>query len=193
MMNYIWPGIMLTAILFAALNGRLGEVSAAFFSGGEEAVQLFLTLLGLIALWNGIMKIAQKSGVTKAISKAFSPALKYIFKEDPNSPASQAMSMNIAANILGLGNAALPMGLKAMEEMQKHNIKKDTASNKMIMFVVLNTASVQLIPTTVAFIRARHGSKAPMEIIPAVWVTSVCALLVGLIMAYLLGRRKDIK
>lgn len=187
MMNYIWPCLILISVLFGLLNGRTAEVSDAFFSGAADAVQLFLTLLGMIALWSGIMKIADHIGLTKALSRLFSPVLKRLFPGvEEDSPASRSISMNVAANMLGLGNAALPLGLAAMKEMQKKNINKSVATNDMVTFVVMNTASVQLIPTTVAVLRAKYGSLAPMGILPAVWVTTVCAMAAGLIVAKLL-------
>lgn len=188
MMNYIWPCLILISVLFGLLNGRAAEVSDAFFSGAADGVQLFITLLGMIILWSGIMKIAENIGLTKALSRLFSPVLRRLFPGvDADSPASRAISMNVAANMLGLGNAALPLGLSAMKEMQRQNKNKNVATNDMVMFVVMNTASVQLIPTTVAMLRAKYGSAAPMEILPAVWVTTVCAMAAGLIVAKLLS------
>jgi len=190
MMNYIWAGIMLIAILFGLLNGRISEVSSAVLSGGSEAVQLALVLLGAMAFWSGLMKIADQAGITKMLSRLFYPIVRLLFKTGKDSPATKAITMNITANLLGLGNAATPFGLQAMKEMEKENKNKGTASNAMAMFVVLNTASVQLIPTTIAVLRAKHGAQNPMDIMPAVWLTSIAALIVGVMMAKVLERRR---
>lgn len=190
MLNLLWPCLILASILFGLLNGRVPELTNAFFAGAADGVQLFLTLLGMIALWNGIMKVAEAAGVTKALCRLFAPVVRRLFPgNDPEGPAARAISMNIAANMLGLGNAALPMGLAAMREMQKHNRDKLTATRDMVTFVVMNTASVQLIPATVAMLRAKYGSAAPMEILPAVWLVTACSMAAGLCAAKVLGRK----
>ena len=136
------------------------------------------------------MKIAVESGFTTLISKLFSPLLRPLFpKLDKDSPAFQSITMNISANLLGLGNAATPFGLKAMEHLHTLNDKGDTASNEMVIFVVMNTASLQLLPTTLATLRQSYGSTAPFEIIVPVWLSSICSLAVALICAYTLNKR----
>lgn len=130
------------------------------------------------------MRIAEKAGITDALSELFKPLLKHIFKGlDLNGGAFRAICMNITANLLGLGNAATPLGLEAMRRLELEERPGDTTSRNMIMFVVLNTASITLIPTTAASLRIRHGSTAPMEILPCVLITSACALAAGLISA----------
>ena len=191
MLNYIWAGMMLLSILFGCTNGRIDMVSDAMFSGASRALELFVVLFGMMVLWNGLMNVAKEGGVTNAISKILSPLLKLAFpKMRMSSPAAQAMSMNVAANMLGLGNAATPLGLKAMQELQKENKGSETASNDMITFVVLNSVSVQIIPTGMAAIRAKMGAQNPMDVMPAVWIASIVSVVTGVGLALILNRWK---
>lgn len=188
MLNWLWAGIMIVALAAGAVNGRLGEVTNALLSGGGEAIKLSLTLGGAMCLWGGMMRIAEKGGLTELLSKALSPLMRLLFpKLKPDGPACRAILMNMAANFLGLGNAATPFGLKAMNELEKENPIPGTASNSMVVFVVLNTASIQLIPTTVATLRLQYGSAQPMRILPAVWAASFLTALAAVLMAKLLG------
>lgn len=188
MLNWLWAGIMIVALAAGAVNGRLGEVTNALLSGGGEAIKLSLTLGGAMCLWGGMMRIAEKGGLTELLSKALSPLMRLLFpKLKPDGPACRAILMNMAANFLGLGNAATPFGLKAMNELEKENPIPGTASNSMVVFVVLNTASIQLIPTTVATLRLQYGSVQPMRILPAVWAASFLTALAAVLMAKLLG------
>lgn len=190
MLNYIWAGLMLVSIVFGICTGRISQVSDAVFNGAGNAVELFLTLLGVITLWSGLMKIAEKSGLTGYFAKVLSPLLRLLFPGlDPKDPAAHAISMNVSANLLGLGNAATPLGLMAMKELDKMNPQKGVASRHMATFVVLNTASLQLIPTTLAALRMKHGSANPMEIMPAVWMASIVSLIAGMIVCRLLEKR----
>ena len=180
---------MVLSVVFGICNGRMSEVSAAIMSGGGKAVELTLGLLGAMCFWGGIMNVADKAGVTARISRLISPITKRIFKGmDSKSASAKAISMNITANLLGLGNAATPLGLKAMREMQKENKTPERATKHMIFFVVLNTASIQLIPTTVAVLRGNYGAASPMDILPAVWVTSALSVATGILAAKLLSR-----
>lgn len=192
MMNYIWGAMMLISILCAAATGRMQQLSEAVLAGAGDAVQLVISLLGMMCLWTGLMKIADAGGLTGLLSRAFAPVMRRLFPQyRPESPAVRAICMNVTANLLGLGNAATPMGIAAMKEMEKDNPTPGTANNSMVMFVVINTASLQLLPTTMGVLRARYGSASPFDVVPAVWVTSVLALLTGIVMAKLLeGRRK---
>lgn len=157
-------------------------------SQAGSAVSLVLSLLGMMCLWSGLMKIAQESGLTDLLSKALSPITKRLFKGlNPRGEAVSAICMNMAANFLGLGNAATPLGIKAMCEMAKEEHTKTTATNNMAMFVVLNTAALQLIPTTIAVLRMQNGSAAPLDILPATWISSLTSITVGVIMARLLA------
>jgi spore maturation protein A len=173
-MNYIWYFLIVISIIFGAINGTLDEVAKAIFTGTETAVKIVLTLLGIMTFWLGIMKIAEKSGIVEFLSKLLKPVAKWIFSEIPeNSPIIGDVAMNFSANALGLANAATPMGIKAIEGMQKINKDKESASNSMCMLLSMNTAGFQLIPATVIAILAANGSTSPTEIIiPTLIVTS---------------------
>ena len=188
-MDYIWGGMILLSLVFGACNGRMQEVSDAVFSGAGQGVEVCIALLGAMCFWSGLMKIADRSGITIFIGRLCRPIIRVLFPTlGKNSPAAGAMSLNFAANILGLGNAATPLGLKAMKCLQAENPRKDVASDNMLMFVVINTASLQIIPTTVATLRVKYGSVNPLDIMPAVWIASIGALLVGVLLAKLLNK-----
>ncbi len=166
MLNYIWLGLMAIAIIVGALNGRLPEVTNAAFEYAQISVDIAIGLIGIMALWLGIMKIAEEAGLVKLLARAIRPISKRLFPEIPSDhPAIGAMVLNIAANWLGLSNAATPLGLKAMEELQKLNPTKDTATNAMATFLALNTGSITLIPATIIGVRVSLGSSNPTEII----------------------------
>jgi len=166
------------------MNNRITELSAAALKGATDAVELIFSIGGIMCLWSGFMRVAEKAGIIKKISKIISPVLRLLFPNlSDKSKAKEYISMNIAANFFGLGNAATPIGLKAMEELQKVNKTTNIASDEMITFVVINSASIQLIPSTIAAIRMAKGSTQPFDIMPAVWLTSISALLIGLITA----------
>lgn len=184
MMNYIWAGMMALSLIFAIVTGRTAELSQAVLTGAGDAIELLLGILGMLCFWSGMMEIAKRSGLTDILAKMFSPLLTLVFRDVPyNSPAMKYMSLNISANLLGLGNAATPFGIEAMKELKKLDPKSDRASDSMLLFVVMNTASIQLFPTTVAAYRATYGSSNPFDILPSVWITSVAALTVGIIIA----------
>lgn len=189
LLNYIWSFMMLISIFCAATTGRMEILSNSILSGAEEAVSLIISMLGMMSLWGGLMKIAESGGLTLFLSRIFAPILRFLFPQyDVNSPASNAICMNIIANFLGLGNAATPFGVMAMREMNKTNKNKSTVNNSMAMFVVINTASLQLIPTFLCVLRQKHNSQSPFGIIPALWITSVAALLVGVSTAKILEK-----
>lgn len=193
MLNWLWAGIMLAALIFGAINGKIEEVTSALLSGGGEAIKLSLTLGGAMCLWGGMMRIAEKGGLTTMLSRVFAPVMRILFPGlKADSPASRAMLMNMAANFLGLGNAATPLGIKAMQELEKSNPNPGTASPHMITFVVLNTASIQLIPTTVATLRLQYGSATPMSILPAVWIASFCTALIAVMASKIYGIRSQL-
>ena len=176
MLNKLWPFFLIISILYAILNGKIADLNNSIFDSAKSAVELTITLFGTLCLWNGIMQIAIKSNLANIICKALRPAIKFLFpKIKIGSKVEQEISMNITANILGLGNAATPLGLKAMKSMQKENPKKDTLSDSMVMFIIINTASIQLIPTTVIAIRNSLNSTNPSEIILPVWIVTICA------------------
>lgn len=189
MMNYVWPVMILFAFVSAIVTGSMSGLSAAVIQGGQDAVSLLLRLVAMLCLWGGIMEIAESAGITRAFSRILSPVLKLIFprlkKEDY---ALEAVSMNITANVLGLGNAATPLGLEAMRRLQEINTDPLTASDEMVVFVVMNTAAMHIVPTTVATLRGQYGSQSPMAIMPASILTSFCALTVAITCAKLGNR-----
>lgn len=191
MMNYILAGMMLFSVVTAACHDGMAALSAAALQGCSDAVQLVISLAGMLCLWCGVMNIASKAGLTERLAQLFHPLTRRLFPQlDPEGDAMQAICMNLSANLLGLGNAATPFGLAAMRALQKQNPTPDTASDEMLLFVVLNTASLQLLPTTCAALRQQAGSTAPMEILPAVWLTSLGTIAIGLIAAWLPLRRR---
>lgn len=181
MLNIIWPIFIGIAFIYALVTGNVEKVSNGIFDSASSAVELTLTFFGTICLWNGVMNIAKKTTLMSKLTKVLQPAIKFLFPElKHNEQAKEEISMNVVANLLGLGNAATPLGLKAMETMQKENTKKDTLTNSMAMFIVLNTASLQLIPTNVIAIRSSLGSNAPSGVILQVWIATIIAAAVGI-------------
>lgn len=190
MLNIIWPAFIIISVIYALISGNIENVSNGIFDSANSAVQLTLTFFGTICLWNGIMEIAKKTSLTNALSKALKPFINFLFPELKNNKQAQdEISMNMVANLLGLGNAATPLGLKAMKTMQQDNPKKDTLTNSMAMFIVINTASLQLIPTNVIAIRSSLGSNSPSGIIIQVWFTTIIAGIVGITSAKLLMKK----
>ena len=184
MMKWVMTGLILVSVIFAAYTGRMSELSSAFLEECGSAVGLAVTLIGIIALWSGVMRVAQSSGLTGKIAKAAEPLLSLLFRGlKKGGTAMQYITLNITANILGLGNASTPFGIAAMREIEKEeqSPSPEIASDNMILLTVMNTASLQLIPTTAAALRLAHGSADPMEILPCVWITSVSALTAALI------------
>lgn len=180
MMNYIWGILMILSVVCALMTGRINQLSDSVLTGAAESVKFVISVLGMMAFWTGIMKIAEESEITDVLAKILSPILKVLFNEkNTSSSAFKAICMNITANLLGLGNAATPFGIKAMKEMQKSNPHPDTATNSMIMFIIVNTASLQLIPTFLCALRQQHGAENPLNILPILWATSVISLVVG--------------
>lgn len=191
MLNYIWSAIVLLSVLCSIFLGKGESLSAAIVDSGAQTIQLLLTLAGVMTLWSGIMKIAEESGLTAVFARLFSPLLRPLFpKLDKDSDAFGSITMNITANLLGLGNTATPLGIKAMRELSELNGNSDTASDEMVVFVVMNTASLQLLPTMLGSLRQSYGSAAPFEILAPVWISSSCALSVALIIAAGLNKRK---
>ncbi len=189
MMNYVWSGMVLFSVVCAFINGKAAELTNAIIEAGNQAVAVFITLYGIMVLWGGLMRIAEKSGVTSFIGRIMYPVLHLLFpnlKKDGKELG--AISMNVTANLFGLGNAATPLGIDAMHKLQLINENKSTASDEMIVFVVMNSASMKLIPTTVAMLRANHGSQNPMETLLPGLISSACALTVGLVAAKLYGK-----
>ena len=187
MLNIVWPFFIIISFSFAILSGNFENLNSSIFEGANDAVTLSINLLGSLCLWSGIMQIASDSSLVKKLSKLLSPILNFLFPSlITNNKIKKEISMNIIANILGLGNAATPLGLKAMESMQKENPKKDPLSNPMMMFIVINTASIQLIPTTVIAIRNSLNSQNPTSIIFPTWIATILAAISGIFVTKLL-------
>ena len=182
MMNYVWPFLMLAAIVTSFFTGKTEAVSAAALSGAAEGIKLCIELCGTMCFFSGLMEIAEKSGALSFVTLLLRPVTRILFpKLDPKSPAMHAVTSNITANIFGMSNAATPLGLKAMNELQKENDNKDKLSDNMMMLIVLNTASLQVIPTTIIAIRSSLGSTNPTKIIFPVWISTICAAIVGIV------------
>lgn len=181
MLNILWPIFIIISFIYGILKGNVQQINNSIFESAANAVQLSITFLGTICLWNGIMKIAQKTTIVEKLTKFLKPLINFLFPEiKHNEKAKEEISMNIIANFLGLGNAATPLGLKAMKTMQKENTKKDTITNSMAMFIVINTASLQLIPTTVIAIRSSLNSNNPTGIIFPVWGATIMAMIAAI-------------
>lgn len=187
MMNYIWPLIIFFSFFAAIATGNIETLSSAVLSGGTDAISLAIKLIGMICLWNGLIQIAEKSGLTKKLCVLLSPLLKIIFPELKDEKARETIAMNMTANILGLDNAATPLGLEAIRRLNNLD-NTTTANNTMVKFVVINTACLRIVPTTVALLRQQYGSASPTEILLPAVCTSACALTVGLTATFLLKR-----
>lgn len=176
MLNRIWFGMIAASIICAAATGKLPQLSSAVMEGANSAVELSVFLLGGMCAWLGFLKIAEESGLTQALAQALSPVIDRLFPEYRRSDEIKGkICMNLAANFLGIGNAATPLGLSAMASMAEKN-HADTPTRGMILFVVINTASVQLLPINTAAMRAACGSAEPFAILPHIWLTSATAL-----------------
>ena len=192
MVSYIWLFLILIGIGFSAVTGNLDTINDSILTNGTKALDLMLSILPIIVLWTGIMKIAEASGLLRKFAKLMEPILSRLFPSVPkDNPALGFIASNIAANMMGLGSAATPFGLKAMSELQKINDKKDTASVAMITFLVLNTAGVTIVPTTVLALRIATGSENPSEIILPGVIATFCSSIGGLLLDYFIRRRNN--
>ena len=191
-MSWIWGGMVILSLLFGAATGRIDAVSEAALSGAQNAVELSLSMAGVLCLWSGIMEIMRVYGLTDGLARAFRPLMRRLLPEaSRDSETLAAVSANVSANLLGLGNAATPLGIQAARRMARGC--GGVASDELCRLVVLNTASIQLLPTTIASVRAAAGCKTPFDILPAVWLSSVLSVTAGLTAAWLLslaGRRR---
>lgn len=189
MLNAIWFGMILASVICAACTGNLGSLSTAVMDGAGDAVELTVFLLGSMCAWLGFLRIAEKSGLTDLLASAFSPVIDRLFPEYRDDPEIKGkMCMNLSANFLGLGNAATPLGLAAVSAMAKKN-RGDTPTKGMILFVVFNTASIQLLPINMAVMRSSCGSAEPFAILPEIWITSLLSLLTCVLFCKLAERR----
>lgn len=188
-MNYIFLFLILVSIVAGIANGRINEVSNAMLEACNTAVQIAFSLIGIMAFWLGIMRIAEKAGLVKIIAKILKPIAKMLFKDiKPDNPAIGDIAMSISANALGLTNAATPIGLKVMQELQEDNTKKDEATDSMCMFLGMNTAGFQIIPATVIAVLVGVGSKNPQEIILPTLIVTTLAFITAIITALILQK-----
>ncbi len=190
MLNYIWCGMIVVAFVTAIFNGRLESITNGAMEGAASAVETCIGLLGTMCLWTGLSRVAEKAGLVEVFAKLLRPVTKIIFpKLKKESPALRAIVMNMVANILGMGNAATPLGIAAMRELDKLNRNRSIASDEMCMFVVVNTASIQIIPATVISLRQMYGAQSPAEVVVPVWICSILTLMVGVTAAKLFQKR----
>lgn len=189
-LTWVWVGMVCVALIYGAATGQSAAVGAAAAQGVQQAVTFCLTVGGMICLWSGVMEVMRRSGIAAGLSRLLQPVLRRLFpRASRDAQTLDALSMNVSANLLGLGNAATPAGVRAAQAMARE-LRGNKASDELCLLVVLNTASIQLLPTTVASVRAAFGSAAPFDILPAVWISSLASVTVGLLTARLLSRRK---
>ena len=190
MVNVIWVLLILIAIIYSLFTGEVETINNGILTHATSGVNLILEMMPLIVLWTGIMKIAEKSGLLHVFARALNPLLRRLFPSLPrNHKALGYIASNIGANMLGLGSAATPFGLKAMDELQKDNPKKTEATEAMITFLVLNTAGVTIVPTTVLALRIAHGSANPSEIILPGVIATFCSSIGGVLLDYFIRKR----
>ncbi len=184
-MGMIWTALVLSSLVFGLLGGTLDAVAQAALEGAGSAVTLCLSLAGAVCLWSGVMEVMRRCGLLAGLTKLLRPVLTRLFPSARKSPeTADALALNVSANLLGLGNAATPAGIRAAKSLRLG----DTATDELCRLVVLNTASIQLIPVTVCALRASAGAARPFDILPAVWLSSAAALAVGLGTERLLAR-----
>jgi spore maturation protein A len=183
MLNFIWFGILSVGIVFGLFSGKSDALTGAVISSSNGAIEICIGLAGVMIFWCGLMKVAEKSGMIEYLTKIARPFVRLIFPGIPsNHKANASIVMNVTANLFGLGNAATPLGIKAMEDLQTLNKKKDTASTNMSLFLVLNASALQIVPATIIALRAAAGSKEPACIMVPIWFSSFCAMIVGILM-----------
>ena len=190
MLNYIWPVLIFCSFIYAILSGNIENINNSIFESLEEVITLSMTLVGTMCLWCGLMEIVKNTSIMPKLIKLLKPILNILFPESKNNKeAMENISMNAISNILGLGNASTPAGIKAMECLQKENTNKNKLSNSMMMLTVLNTTSIELIPTTVIAIRSSLNAQNPADIIIPIWFSTVIGTLVGIIATKILIKR----
>lgn len=191
MLNYIWGAIIFIGIVTAAFTGRMADVTNGAIDSAKEAVALAITMLGVMSMWTGIMKIGEKAGLIKTMSKRLMPFLKWLFPDVPKEhKAMEYISTNVIANILGLGWAATPAGISAMKELQSLNRNKKTASNAMCMFMIFNMSSLQLVSINIIAYRSQYDSQNPSEIIGPGIATTLVSTLAAIIFAKVMEIKK---
>ena len=188
------------SLIFAAFGGRMGEMTSAVLAKSGEAVELVISLCGVICLWSGVMRVAQRAGILEKLARILSPIVSFLFKGvKKGGKAAGLITMNIAAHLLGLGNASTPLGIAAMKAIAEEDasFKGDIATDDMIMLAVLNTASLQIVPTTAAALRAANGAEKPFDILPCVWIVSVYSVVLVVaatkVMCFIQSKRSNRK
>ncbi len=190
MLNKIWPCFIIVSFVFAIITGRIQDFNNSIFESATQTVDLTIKLFGTMCLWNGLMKIVQETSLIIRLSNLIRPLMRFLFpKMNEKDKEYKEITLNIIANLLGIGNAATPLGLKAMKTMQEKNTKKDTVTDSMAMFIVLNTASLQIIPTTVIAVRASMGSENPAQIILPVWIVTIITDITGIVASKILMKK----
>ena len=190
MLNFLWPTFIVISFIYGILFGNVEKINQSIFDSAKNTVEMCITLIGSICLWSGIIEIAKKTTIIHKLTKLLNPIIMFLFPEiSKKDIVYQDISMNIIANILGLGNAATPLGIRAMKKMQENSKDKERLNNSMVMFIILNTASLQLIPTTVIAIRSSMGSKSPTTIILPVWIATITALSIGVLSTKILIKK----
>lgn len=186
-MSWIWTGMIVLSLAGAVFLGNAGALAAAIIQGAQSGVTLAISMAGAICLWSGVGALMEKAGISAFVSRLLRPILGRLFPSTKNDPIlADHLSANVCANLLGLGNAATPMGIRAAQQLATG--KKDIATNELCRLIVLNTASIQLLPTNVAAVRSSLGCVRPFDILPAVWITSFCSAGLGITAAWLLGK-----
>lgn len=189
-MNYLWPILIIVSYVYAVLTGNIESVNNSIFSSVSDVVKLALTLLGNMCLWCGIMNIVKSTSIINWLNKILMPLLNWLYpNEKNNKEVMDEISMNTIANMLGIGNAATPAGLKAMEKMQKNNSDKSKTTDSMTMLIVLNTTSIQIIPTTVLAIRSSLESSSPSEVITPIWISTMAGTVIAILVTKLILRK----
>jgi spore maturation protein A len=187
-MSWIWTAFLAVSILFSWFTGNGQKLAGAVLQGAQAGVELAVAMAGSICLWSGVSKLMDATGITGILSKLLKPALYRLFPSTRKDPALAGnISSNICANFLGLGNAATPMGIRAAKRLVDP-ARPDLATDQLCRLIVLNTASIQLIPANVAAMRSNLGSAAPFDLLPAVWITSICSVVMGLTAAWCFGK-----
>ena len=185
-MAWVWTGMAALSCIFGLINGSIGEVGTAALDGAAAAVELCLSMAGVLCLWSGLMEVMTRCGLAKGLARLFRPLLRWLFpRASRDDETMAALSANFSANLLGLGNAATPLGIRAARRMAYG--AEGIATDELCRLVVLNTASIQLLPTTVAGVRSALGCQTPFDILPAVWLSSLLSVTAGLAMAKLLS------
>ncbi len=188
-MKIILVIIPVFSFIFAAINGRMGELSESILSKSGEAVELVISICGVMCFWCGLMRVAEKAGLLEKLSRMLSVPIGWLFRGlKRGGKAAGLIAMNIAANVLGLGNASTPLGIAAMKALSEEERADDSATDNMIMLAVLNTASLQIIPTTAAALRSANGAENPFDILPCVWIVSAYSLFIAVFSAKMLAK-----